>query len=280
MMTCGLGALLLLFILKNADSQQRIDSADEQLEVAQRIAEVSSKRLSVASTQLEQATKNSPAIPITFGIPRLSGSLLILVDASGSMFSDNLTERARIVLHDVLANSPELKDVAIYRFSSSVERLLDWSTVINAPVGIDAIFSGSGTSIRGNTNLRDALILAAGEARKHASASSVLLVSDGIHNEPAELPSQEFLSQVASSGVFRPGGPTIHTIGLFAFRASIAIKQPGQHLIGSSYGCLAPGNTSASPQERAGQRELAEVLRRIARLSSGAFIGIPVRCPA
>lgn len=279
LMTCGLGALLLLFILKNADSQQKFDSAAEQLEVAQRIADVSSQRLNVVSDQLEKSTKGSPAIPVAFGIPQLSGSLLILVDASGSMFSDNLTERAQIVLRDVIANSPKLKDISVYRFSSNLEQRLAWSSVAKASASIDAIFEGSGASLRSQTNLRDALIVAVEEARKHASESSVLLVSDGIHNEPSELPSQEFLSQLAANKVFRPDGPSVHTVGLFAFRNSDEIKQRRGHLIGARYGCRALSDISSAPSEPAGQRELAEVLRRIARLSGGAFIGIPVRCP-
>lgn len=275
MMTCGLGALLLLFILKNADSRGRQDAIAEQLAVAKRVAAVAQGRLDSAASELEVKSRVGAASPLVFGIPQFSGSLLILVDASGSMFSDRLVERALELIRGVLSNNPSLKEVAIYRFSEQVEEVAPWVSPADAFVLVDQLFEGRGPAIRSTTNLLDALGVAIAQAGTRKAVAHVLLVSDGIHNYPVKLTAEAFFEQLSEKRTFRSGGVPVHSVGLFAFRSASTVG--AGHVIGSAYGCRTTVGTPLP--ESSGQRELAEVLRGIAGRSGGAFVGIPIPCP-
>jgi len=254
MMTCSLGAVILVFVLKQALINGAAAQAKEQLRYQQTLTEINSNHLVQAEGWLKKKAEDlhRRAQGSIFGLPPLEGDVCILIDQSYSMdwfrfetIQDrnlNMFEehpdipaksakiaRARTIVEAIIRNSPGIENVCVFTFARNMERVVDWTPIAAddsavASANMETVVSAARNRIgmtRPYTDLIGAMILAIREMKARPHGGVIVLISDGEqeNGEPVRPGIAETLSRiqegVGSLDAASENRPVIvHCIGL------------------------------------------------------------------
>lgn len=258
LMTCSLGAVILVFLLRQAYQAGATTAAEERLAYQQTVRDLlmeqqqkSEDRLVVAHDTIRRAASGW-----VFGLPPLRGHVMVVVDRSGSMEGEKI-KCAEALVELILKNNPLVTSISVATFAGRYEVVVSRTVVDQSQNRVPAVESILQTFRRSISTLGiDGTNLVAGirESRLRVNTDSpeggtIILISDGLHLLPDEmsLSIEEVLNRSLgkSPDVTRPA-LAIHCIGLF--------------------------DTKDLKQEHAD--ELGRLLRAVAGETGGVFIGL------
>ncbi len=228
MMTCSLGAVMLLLLLKRSAGviESAVLERDRLFrgEVAQTLEERRTTAANWADASLGSLRANGSGA--LFGIPPVSGDLVLLVDCSPSMvrYGNAKLSRATAALQSVIRSWSAVERIALITFSNTPTMTLPMQDVGDPSVRrgiVDAIPELIRPVDDGQTDLLGAIDLAIStlEPSGRPRRSTILLVSDGLHElDGRQLSPDQMLEELDSRIDRRRSGEsavTIHAIGLF-----------------------------------------------------------------
>lgn len=228
MMTCSLGAVMLLLLLKRSAGviESAVLERDRLFrgEVAETLEEQRTTAANWADSSLGSLRANGAGA--LFGIPPVAGDLVLLVDCSPSMarYGNAKLSRATAALQSVVRSWSSVERIAMITFSDRPELILPMQDVSDSSIRrgiVDAIpelvqpVDGGQTDLLGAIDLAISTLEPSGRPRR----GTILLVSDGLHElDGRRLSPDQMLGQLESRiGRRRSGASavTIHAIGLF-----------------------------------------------------------------
>ncbi len=228
LMTCSLGAVILVFLLRQAYQAGATTAAEERLAYQNTVSDLLLLQQQKAEERLEAAhdTIRRAATGWIFGLPPLRGHVMVVVDRSGSM-EGNKIKCAEAIVELILRNNPLVTSLSVATFSTEYELLFP-ATQVDQPHTRDATiekllatFRDRVSTVGAWTNLiagiRDSVSRI---ERESPAGGTIVLISDGLHALAGEtdLSIEEVLSR--SLGTRKQRGTdspiTIHCIGLFS----------------------------------------------------------------
>jgi len=228
LMTCSLGAVILVFLLRQAYQSGATSAAEERLAFQQEVLDLVQSQQAKAETRLKDAHERirRAATGTLFGLPPLRGHVSVVIDRSGSMSGEKL-ECARGLVETLLRNCPGIRSVTIGTFAEQY-RAIESNLVLGdaesasrqqSVAGLIAKTNGELDALGGGTNLIAAVRESVAGVRRHSrEGGTVVLLSDGLHAMPGEvnLSIAEVVTR-ALPDVQPKDSPvvSVHCIGLF-----------------------------------------------------------------
>jgi VWA domain-containing protein len=284
MMTCGFGAIILLFVLKaSIDAKDLSQTVSRVSRAASVLAALQQEKIELARSIERLRGENAALVsPSMWGLPPISGDLIVLVDVSASMRTPKIESAVADIIGLVLRDNPEIAQVKITRFASKVETnaWVDWRPpdAVSGTQFAEGMFNDD---LQGGTNLLDGLGVALRDAAGRSLPTTVLLVSDGMHNTPAneaniatDAALQRLLAYLPGDVERRAHPVTVDVIGLFRVSAA-----DSTHL-SQKKGGFSDGLACESPVsgERSDTLRLARLLRAVAHKWHGVLLGVTLPC--
>ncbi|MES9838709.1 MAG: vWA domain-containing protein [Candidatus Thiodiazotropha sp.] len=270
-MTCALGAVLLLFLLKQGSMTMSIDDISMQAEVIDRLRkEIVSQERSNAESWIKSATKVSADGAGTglFGLPPLSGDVVFVLDASGSVVKVEAKLKRMIELvRSFLLGNQDIEAVRIMLFDNKPEWSTGWTPVV-APDAREAVIDKIKPALMqrgGRTNLREALNKGIVEASGRVGGAHVVLISDGISTDESTVDSRIFVDALHEDILAEipngTGGVRVHTVALLSYEGPFEADQ---------------GLGDRFERKTRNLQYLGLVLQRVSAVWGGRYLAVPV----
>ena len=228
MMTCGFGAVLLLFIIQRGVNDGNIETIREQVAVNQAVISSIADHTAPPTVRAQSARRSS-AGPPSMGVPIESGVVVYLLDMSESMTDYGPVKRdtAIRIIHASIASPRGPSRVAVVGFARQPRLLIGWQEIGDNR-------EAQATQIRESiaqafdpgpdTDLAGALVFGINLLNDLATDGTIILLSDGLHfiggvdGSPDQTLSGEAIVERtvrhARSLGFPDGVPTIHAVGI------------------------------------------------------------------
>lgn len=285
MMTCGFGAVILLFVLKAAAERNELNDLTTRAKRSEAmLSSIQREQVDVVRALERKRRENAEvSAPTVWGLPPIKGELVIVVDVSESMRNGVIQPAVAAVLRTIVANNTGISQVSLWRFASSPElkAWLDWGApdrIRDSPLETKLFEDTNAIGV--STDLLDGLGTGMRAAAARNEPATVLLISDGMHNSPsyeARISTNDAMKRI--EGQLEAGNDghvreprAVHVIGLFRV-ANTGESEAGEGGMASALSC----DQQASP-DADGTLRLARLLRATTRRWHGTLFGVTLPC--
>jgi len=233
MMTCSLGAVMLLMLMKQADGVIESIRLGRDQAFRGEVVQTLSERRETAATWADDALTDYRATGAgaLFGIPPAEGSVVLVIDASRSMlgYGDAKFQRQVLAAQSIVRSWSQTTHVAVVAFSDEDHPALDWyelQTADDRHQIANSIATFANERRGDSTDLAGALRRSINLLAQRPRGGTIVLLSDGEHSvadnagKTERLSADQILQRLADplANLKRRGGSvTLHAIGLFDY---------------------------------------------------------------
>jgi hypothetical protein len=249
MMCCGLGAAIIVFVLRQMDAQQRIEAIRVDTTRMQQRAESAEATTSRANRQAARITKQLRALSreSVFGLPPIVGNLCVLIDRSGSMQEFQKLQVALDCVENIIKSNLGIGWLRISSFNTDEQVHFEESLPAPGSARRQTVTADCVTRMRsqiaagGGTDIPKAA-RAALQSLIARGGGTMLVISDGISGGETHALAEALRSARRSQP---SAGLRVHCIGLFR------------------------------PDEVRAISEVGDLLRELTDIGGGVFVGVP-----